>query len=79
MACVLGSGEEDCYTKIASGEADLSAFDGGSIFDAGKVQRTSYSLIVESSQTTSVTLFRYFWWVSSTGRGGLAKFCFQKQ
>ena len=36
MNCILGLGEEDCYKKIASGLADLSAFDGGSIFDAGE-------------------------------------------
>lgn len=36
MECVLGLGEQDCYEKINNGEADLSAFDGGSIYDAGE-------------------------------------------
>ena len=31
----MGEGEVDCYQKIAAGLADFSAFDGGSIFDAG--------------------------------------------
>lgn len=36
LKCLLGLGEVDCYKKIASGLADISSFDGGSIFDAGK-------------------------------------------
>eukprot|EP00794_Sanderia_malayensis_P018617 gene18617-20494_t len=34
--CVFGEGEKDCYEKIANGFADLSTFDGGSIYHAGK-------------------------------------------
>ena len=35
VKCIMGEGEVDCYQKIAAGLADFSAFDGGSIFDAG--------------------------------------------
>ena len=34
----MGEDEVDCYQKIAAGLADFSAFDGGSIFDAGLFQ-----------------------------------------
>ena len=35
LTCVLGSGEEDCYKKIADKTADIGMFDGGAIYHAG--------------------------------------------
>ncbi|XP_065065275.1 serotransferrin-A-like [Rhopilema esculentum] len=36
LRCLLGNDEKDCYEKISKGLADFSAFDGGSIYHAGK-------------------------------------------
>ena len=35
IECVMALGEKGCSTMIANGMADLSAFDGGSIYHAG--------------------------------------------
>lgn len=43
IKCVLGKGEEDCFTKIAEKMADIATFDGGSIYHAGNQLINHYS------------------------------------